>query len=182
MDGVALLRYLYLGVLFEIFYLQGIFRHLNNIVYGAWSMVIRYALDQENLGVHGESQMWLVVVEAMLETALEVMLDISSGGLKKWVLEPDVIRIIRMLAQVAYLPLVTGSYCMRVEIRLEGIEMVGVMIREKQDFRGQEQRFTSRNGNDRQGTGNYKSGAPVVTGGQSIWDVTRSCFRLCKSE
>ncbi|GKF04293.1 hypothetical protein Tco_0034961 [Tanacetum coccineum] len=65
-----------------------------------------------------------------------------------------------MLRRLRLLP-VTLSYCMRVEIRISGIEMViGFRIgdranRRTRDFWGQDQRFTGRNGNDLQGQGNY---------------------------
>nr|GFB17579.1 zinc finger, CCHC-type, retrotransposon Gag domain protein [Tanacetum cinerariifolium] len=63
------------------------------------------------------------------------------------------------------LPPVTSSYCMRAGIRISVIEMdQSVEYRgrqdrgydsKRQDFRGQDQRSAGRNGNDRQGQGNY---------------------------
>ncbi|GJZ38071.1 reverse transcriptase domain-containing protein, partial [Tanacetum coccineum] len=59
------------------------------------------------------------------------------------------------------LPPVTSSYCMRAEIRISGIEMViGFRTGDRANRRTRvvmtrDQRFTGRNGNDRQGQGNY---------------------------
>nr|GEZ08296.1 hypothetical protein [Tanacetum cinerariifolium] len=78
------------------------------------------------------------------------------------------------------LPPVTSSYYMRAGIRISGIEMdQSVEYRgrqdrgydsKRQDFRGQDQRSVGRNGNDRQGQGNYNQRQHR---NQSTWDFNQ---------
>nr|GFC83786.1 zinc finger, CCHC-type, retrotransposon Gag domain protein [Tanacetum cinerariifolium] len=67
---------------------------------------------------------------------------------------------------------VTLSYCMRAGIRISGIEMViGFRTGDRVNMRsGVDQRSTGRNGNDRQGQGNYNQRQHR---NQSTWDFNQ---------